>query len=224
MTRYEKRRTEMLQRVRAFGITHITDFPAESLAGRTFAEVGRIVAELSNFETGQISGQGLNRSTGTTKAVARAAVSEDLKAISRVAQSLELDQPGIADKFQYPRSGSARALLAAARSFAVEAAAIREHFVTHELPADFLEDLSADIAVLAKVIEDQTAASVESVALNRTVESVVKQGMLAVKRLDALVRNRFRTDKSTLAAWASASRVDRPPRKVKSAEPSVAAA
>ncbi len=169
--------------------------------------------ELEQHATTQTSSAGAARQGSTSRAVAHAALREDLLAITRTARALALDVPGLDDKFRLPRSGSDTALLNSARAFAADAAPLTAEFIRHELPADFLDDLNADIADFEQAVNSQNTGMDARVAATAAIDGALERGLKAVQRLDVIVRNKFHNDLSTLAAWTSASHVERAPKR-----------
>lgn len=117
MNDVERRRFNMLTRVRDFGAENAADFPANSVGAESFAAVGAVVGELEQSGAAQTSGASAGKQGTTMKAVARENVREDLRAINRTARALALDVAGLEDKFRMPRGSNDQTLLNTARSF-----------------------------------------------------------------------------------------------------------
>ena len=203
------RRFEMFVRVRDFGAEREASFPANSLGGEQFAEV-RIVCEILNeMAASQSSGVGSAHQATASRTNAREALRDSLQAITRTARAMALNMPGLENKFRLPRSGSDQALLSTARAFVADATPLKADFIRHELPASFIEDLQAAIADLERAIGGQNTGRDAHVTATASIDATVERGMAAVRRLDAIVRNKFRDDPATLAAWESARHVER---------------
>ncbi|HEX8178408.1 MAG TPA: hypothetical protein VF525_02585 [Pyrinomonadaceae bacterium] len=212
MNDLETRRYEMMTRVRDYGATQTASFPPTSLGGEQFVIVGAAVEELQRHASAQTSGAGTARQGSTSRANARAALREDLQAITRTARVLALDVPGLESKFRLPRSGSDPALLNTARAFLADAEPLKTDFIRHELPADFLDDLAADIEKFERAINSQHTGKDTHVAATAAIDDALERGLKAVQRLDVIVRNKFHDDPAALAAWTSASHVARAPK------------
>ena len=50
------------------------------------------------------------------------------------------------------------------------------------------------------------------VAANAAIDDAVYRGMITVRKLDAIVRNKYANNPAVLAEWASASHTERAPR------------
>lgn len=224
MNGIERRKFNLFRRVNAFGETHVADFPAESLAGSLFSDLGRIIADLARSGAGQLSTGGTNRASGTTKAATRKNLRRQLVAISRTAKLIGKQVPGVADKFRLPLNNADQTLLMAADAFAKDAPPYRDLFVSHEMSVGFLDELNTARIAFDNAVRDRTAATLESIAVNRGVNAGISQGIEAVRRLDVLIRNKYRNDPATLAAWASVSHLERTTRQTPKTKTDVPAA
>jgi hypothetical protein len=219
MNELENKRYQMLTRVREFGARHASDFPADSFGGQIFAEVGAVITALAGYDTAQSVGRGGARESTVSKATARAALYEHLLAINVTARALALDTPGLETKFRMPRSGTDQVLITAGRAFAADAVPLAGEFQKHEMPANFIDELNADIAVLEEAISGRARNRDSHVAATASLDATVDRGIKAVQRLNAIVRNKCRDDPAALAAWESASHVERRARPVAPPQP-----
>ena len=112
------RRYETLKRVRDFGVTKSSDFPAKSFGRELFSKVTQFVTDLENHGANQATGRGAAQSTTTSKASVREDLRDTLMALNRTARVLAYETPGVDDKFRFPHNSSDQALLNAARAFA----------------------------------------------------------------------------------------------------------
>ena len=149
----ENRKRQMFSRVDGFGAVHVDDFAINSIGTQLFIDLRAIIAEFDGHASSEASGHGSARQGTTTRAGARDALIEALKAIRRTARAMADEVPGLDDKFRMPPDQNDQLLLNAARAFAADAAPLSAQFIAHELPADFLADLNANIAALEQAIE-----------------------------------------------------------------------
>ena len=154
----ENRRREMFIRAHAFGTARAGDFGPTTLGSQLITALGETIAELNVHAANQASGFGGAQQGTSTRAVTRQALRDDLRAISRTAESMAEDTPGLNDRFRMPPAGNDQNLLHAARAFAADAAPLSAQFVSHELPADFLTDLNTDIANFEAAINQQASS------------------------------------------------------------------
>lgn len=61
--------------------------------------------------------------------------------------------------------------------------------------------------------ERTTQAIDEQVAATAQIGAAVRRGMIAVRILNGVVRNRYRSNVGKLAAWTSASHIEKAPKK-----------
>jgi hypothetical protein len=209
----------MFARVKGFGDAHAGDFAPGGLAIRLFANLSTIVTQLDNHAAAETSGRGTAREGTSTRAEAREALRDDLEAINRTARAMAEDTPGIGDKFRLPRGDNDQNLLSAARAFAADAAPLSAQFIAHEMPDDFLTDLNTDIANMETAINLQSSGVGDHVSAGAAIDEAIDAGMVLVRKLDAIVRNRYANDQATLAEWTSASHTERSPRRRSPAAP-----
>ncbi len=146
-----------------------------------------------------------------------------MQALNRTAKAIAADDlPGLEEKFRMPISPSYKAVLISARAFLKDAAPLKAEFIEYDLPADFLENLQDDIEAFEKAEDDQGEGMTKKVGATRTIAEAVATGAAALRKLDALMRNKYRNNVTKLAEWLTASHTERPPQKEKKAKVLVA--
>lgn len=204
----ERRRFEMFVRVRDFGAAHASSFPAASRGRELFTKVNRVVEELTTHAAAQSSGAGAHGTA--SRAAAREELCDDLEAISRTARAVFSASPGLQERFRQPRDKrNDQQLIAAARAFATDATPLRAELIRNELPANFIEHLNADIEAFEASITNQNRCREARISVVESIDAAIDRGVEAVRQLDAIVRNKFRDDPATLAAWTCASYTER---------------
>lgn len=148
---------------------------------------------------------------------ARKALRTDLETICRTARAISLDIPGFKEKCRVPRGNNDNELIQTARAIASDAAPFSAQFIAHEMPADFLNHLNADIANMQEAISHQSSGMGDYIEAGAAIDETLNAGLVIVRKLDAIVRNRFANDPATLAEWNSASHTERSPRRKKPA-------
>lgn len=212
MTNEEIRRLDMFRRVRNFGTSHDPAFPAGSPARIQFDIVAGIVEELEGHSAAQSSGSSARRQSTAGKAVVRNALHEDMEILSRTARAMALDTPGLEERFRLPRKANDHKLLETARAFLADATPLKAGFLHHYVPERVFQDLAANIAAFDEALNGQYAGNESSWSAVAAIDASIERGMDAVRRLDAMVRNRLGRDMSSLAAWESAKHIERPSR------------
>lgn len=209
----EVRKLERLIRVRVFGVAHASSFPATSFGGQKFAALTLIVDELETYGAMQSGGKGAAQASTQAKRAARADVRRKMVAIRDTALALEEVMPGISDNFRVPRGNGDQVLISAARAFVTTATPIKSEFTQREMPATFLEDLTAAVAKFEKAVNEKNVNTEKRIAATAAISAALERGAKLVRELDPVVKNKFRGDSATLAAWHSASHIVRPPKR-----------
>lgn len=209
----ERLRYEMFLRVRTFGASREAEFPPTTLAGELFAGLNGIIEEIDGHTAAQTSGQSAAMESTGSKSAARDELRRDLEAISRTARVMARTIPGLENKFRSPRSISDQALLALARAFASDALPLKLEFTRRGLPDDFLDDLAADIEAFEQAVNQQIQKREAQVTATAALDDAIERGVDTVRELDVIMRNKLATNHAALAAWLSASHIERTPRR-----------
>jgi len=216
----QRRRFERLLRGSDFGAAHAESFPADNKSGKALANLKTIITEIENLDASRNTGASYARQGTSIKGETRAFLHEQLAIIKRTAKVIGLDLPEVKNKFRLPSGNiNDQTLLSIARSFHAEATPLKDKFIEYDLPVDFLDALNRGISDFEKAINQQnTGAGARTSALH-AIEAALERGETEMERLDAAVRNKFRTDPATLAAWESAKRLERAPRSKNATSP-----
>ncbi len=208
-----RRRFERLAGSSAFAVAAAADFTNTSKGGQAAAELTARIAEVEALETSRATSINSQQQATVGKSDGRASLRSQLRALSDTARTIALDHPEVKGSFKY--SGASvgdHTLLATARAFAGEAVALKARFIEYDLPADFLAALNASISSFEEHLDNQIAGKGARVAANAAIEDALRRGEEALERLDTAVRNKYRGEPAKLAAWESASRLERAPR------------
>ncbi len=228
MNNLERRRFEMLGRVKDFATSRPAQFSPETPAGQLLATIVASLAELNEHGSEKTSRKGESRSKQNRKEDMREALREDLLAISRTARALAVRYPELTETFRIPKTMNDVALLTTARAFARDVQPRQSEFVAFELPADFVERLNADIAEFESAISERNTAAENVSTVSGVIDASIARAMEAAMQLDAILKNRYRNDLVSLNAWLRANHVERVGRAAAAPEPtpgqSVAAA
>lgn len=203
------KRIEMLKQVKDFGIAHAASFADGSLGKQLFDSMTPIVTELENKGASQISGRNSAQNIAAVKASVREDLREMLAAINRTARVMAVETPEFEAKFRLPRNINDQKLLNAARAFVLDATPLKDHFIRHEMQADFLNQLTQLVSSFDQATSQKTAAVGTHVAARLTIDENIERGLQLVRQLDVILRNKFNGDPVTLSAWTRASHVAR---------------
>lgn len=206
-------RYDMFIRADEFGKTNVSDFPAKSIGGKQFAEVAAVISLIRRLITDQTTGRDDARFSFNSKASAREDLRDEMSVINRTARAMSYENPGIDLKFRMPANSSDANLLAAARAFYASSEEYADAMVEYGLDADFRAELNDAIREFEESLNAPGAAIDTHVEATADIGEAIRRGMTSVKILDGIVRNRYRNDAGKLAAWTSASHIERIPKK-----------
>ena len=176
----------------------------------TVAKLADVITALGGKSALQVDGAFGQESE--EQRIIRADVEVTLRAFNRSAKSLaeELENPALVDRFRLPAGESDAVLAATLRAYAE---AIRELDLADEFEAMDHEETAGDLDTMAKTFEkseaDQGEALAGRVGATKVIPELLRKGRAAVKTLDAMFKNRYAKNVELLAAWKTASHVDR---------------
>jgi hypothetical protein len=196
--------------VDAFGAANAADFPAASLGGQQFALIHTAVTSTATLGAGQVSGAEQTHSTVLGKVACRFHLHDDMIGITNAAHSLALlGNPTIGGKFLMPHSNGDQALLNSARAFAADAVAFAAALISVGLPATFLTQLNADITAFESLITTKGTALTGQAGATGGLANAAHQAAVALHVLKTIVPNTYKNNPAKLAAWATASHVQK---------------
>src|SRR2546423_1773745 len=209
MDTLETKRIEMFGRVRELGSEHTAQFPAGSYGVGLFARLDTVIRGLEEHALRQSTGKSSVREGTSSKSAARDELWRRLEAISRTARVIAFTSPGLEEKFRLTRGIGDQALIQLARTFAADAVPLKAEVIRRGMPAPFIEALGEEAAEFETAINLKSQGRSAHVAASAEIDELIEEGMRIVRELDAIFRNVFADDPSTLAAWLSASHVER---------------
>jgi len=208
MTTTEKRKHEMLVRVRDFGLARGDRFPKATLGAEAFAAVDAAVNNLNQHGATEFSSRRKARGGASTDTAAYRALVEMVEAISLTGRAVALDTPGADDRFRVTKAQGRRGIMNAARAFARDAEPLASQFIAHGMPEDFVAQLKAKIAGFEQVLHEREARKELNASSRASMNSALESGLAAVQRLDAIVSNVLGDDAAAMASWAVARRIE----------------
>ena len=213
------RRRETFLRLKDFAASH-SDIPATTVWPQLVTDLNTVNTDLEGHAASEAANQGAALQGTDLRGAARAALREDLEAIVRTARAIDEDHPGFKAKFRMPDGTNDQDLIDAALGMATNAAPadVKALFISHALPADFLEDLQEDVAEFQSAITDQSGKVGDRKSSGVSIDVTVDRGMSIRRKMDAVVRNFYRDNAAVLAEWETASHIERGPRGKKAAE------
>jgi hypothetical protein len=204
-----RRRREMFARVKQFQIENPPSIGSVAAAQQTV--INTIVGDTDTSTAAQAEGFLDAGSAFDVKATRRENLRDICAQISRTARSMEYSFDGIAARYRMPPNLNDANLIATAHAFHTNSGTEEADFIAYSMPAGFRDTLADRIADLEASAADTGAAIDKHVAATATAKSQVRSGTVAVRILDGIYRNEFAEDPGTLAAWLSASHVEKAP-------------
>lgn len=134
------------------------------------------------------------------------------RAISDTAKGMEPDFNGISAVFRFSRNLNDADLPARTMGMATDVIPREADFVAYNLPASFLSDHNAEIAAFEAIDNSQFTFTGDRVGAHAALAAAISEGMQLKRTLDPLARNLFNGNPAKIAAWASASHVENPPK------------
>ena len=207
----DSRRYTMFERVQTFGQENAADFLPDSPGGARFAAITQILHDIDSAKAVQQLGG------ATAKEAVIETLRESLRKVVRTARAVAQDDAGFADNFHMPRQGSQAALLTAVDATLLQLGTpgVVAPFVTHGLPADFVQHLAADRLAAANARGEVKGTDHGGVISTAAIDRLMRAGMKEVKYLDAIVHNAYAPPADQLRAWEIARTVERAARRKK---------
>jgi hypothetical protein len=218
MQKSEIRILEMLLSVRQYILSRIAAFPVGSPGHDSYVTVDASIKSMERLASTQALQGHAAREKTTQKQSAEDALHANMEAISRTARSMSRRFPGMEEKFRLPSRKDGQTWLAFGRAFATEAEPLAEEFVSRGLAPDFIDDLRARILAVEQSSDGRAKQTTNRIASTTGVGEAAEEGLAAVRELDAVVRNIYASNEAELAAWLSASHVERAPRRAEEEE------
>jgi hypothetical protein len=213
MKKSETRVLDMLGSVRLHGQTRAAAFPANSRGGELYASVNTCISNIEKHSGEQAERERNFREASKQKNVAEDSLRELMVSVNRTARSMSRTMPGMEEKFRLPPNRDGVMWLAAARAFTAEAEPLADEFVRRNMAPDFIDDLKARILAVVQADDAQQKAESARIEATANLAAAIQQGRADVRELDAIVRNTYAGNEAELAAWESASHVERAPRR-----------
>jgi hypothetical protein len=206
MNNKDRRRYEMLARVRDFGASNGHLFPESSLAQQAFGEVTSGVKEIETHDLAEASASVSARAT--RKLEARRALVERLMLVAKTAQVVSGSGPDFKAHFQVPDTTNDHLLLTTARKFATHAAPVAEQFIAHGMASTFVADLGARIEQFEGALRDRGVSRDQQMAARDGIKKGLATALAAARKLDVIVSNHLASDSAVRGVWKRNRRIE----------------
>jgi hypothetical protein len=204
---------DMGRRVAEFTRAYAASFPAGSHASTLIAKIVAAVELMETMGAKQENAERNGRDATDRKEAKKASLLGLMRPVNRTARGMKKLFPDIGNQFAMPRTYSDQSVINVARSYITSAPPLIAEFTKRGLAANFPDALAAGVTAVESAIDAQAEALGEQTAATAGVAAGQKQLTDALHEFDPLVRNTLGNDPQALAAWKSASHVERAPKK-----------
>ena len=213
MRHTDRRKFDMLARIRNFGVAHRGLFPDTSTVHPAFDVVIAEVAQLEALDVAER--QASNSARAARKDVARRALLDTLTRAKTTARVLAKTIPALEEHLELPGAVDDRRLITVARQFAEAAAPYAGEFAGYGIAIDAIGE---QCQTLETAISDRGLRRGEQIRVRAQIDTCLARALAAVATLDVAVPNHLASDPVTLAAWKRERRVHKPKRARAAAE------
>ncbi len=171
-----------------------------------------VIGSLIRAILAQDAGTGDYHGGTTGKSVQRDGLLAVLRGFNKSAGAIATADatPEIMDNFRMPHGTNDTVIAARARAFADAAGPLKAKFLALEHPADFIEALRQRVADFENADSDQNTGLQDQVGATASIDDLIDQGLVILKQLDAIMHNKYAGNPEKLAAWLTASNIQRP--------------
>jgi hypothetical protein len=212
MTDEGRRRWEAFMRMHQFNLDNPGDHAAGSPGAAQFAVLANIVTNVQASGSEQAAAVGESGQKFEIKGTKRENMRAIMSEMSTLARSMEYEIDGIQAQFRMPRNRNDADLLNGARAFHSESAQYEADFIRYGIDnhfrdqlADAANEFEASMLAAASAVGERVEATAE-------LEDWVVQGMRARRILDPINRIKYADNPGKLAAWLSASHIEKAPK------------
>jgi hypothetical protein len=210
----QRKHFERGARVSAFGAANPADFPTNSVAGESLARLNEQLERIETLNVAKATSMSAQQQGSQGRRDVRAQLRSHIKNIYDTAKIIGRDHPEVKGLFQRAQTDkSDQTLLAVARSYSAAAQPLKARFIEYGMAADFFDSFNADIEDFEQHIARQSEGTGTRVATNAGLEDALRLVDEEVERLKIINHNKYGNDPAKLAAWESASHLERPARK-----------
>jgi hypothetical protein len=213
MNASQRRKLDKFQREARFMADNAADFPGNSPGDKAANLQIDVIAEIENYAAQQISGSDSSRQETSVKDDYLDDLIEMIRDINRAANAFADEVPGIEQKFRLPRTRSQQNIVSTAQSFQTDATPLKAKFIEYGLDADFLTDLHDTIDHVRNRSSQADSAQGQQTTATGGLTYAIGRGMDVSRKLDAIVKIKYRNNPAKLSAWAVASHLERAPQR-----------
>jgi hypothetical protein len=232
MEKKDQNRFDMVKRAGVFLTTNAADYttirPPDLVLAPGQLQIQAIAAAINTPDTGLIAMIGKNATTQqsgsgeyhggvTTKTTLRDGLMLEIKGLNRSAATIAAatKNPGLMDSFRMPYGEPNEILVAKANAMADAAEPQAAEFIKLYHAATFVDDFRQRVTEFDEAEDDESAAEQKQAGATQGFAPLLADALLKVKQADAFMHNFYKNDAVKLGEWATASHIERAPRKKK---------
>lgn len=209
---------DMFGLVSTFGRDNAADFPAGSQTAATFARLAVVMLEIDQGHTDK------KVSRTSVKKAKLDKLRVEMRNLAATAREIDKKEPGVAAEFRLPTIPSQAALLANGRKMVEElkTQGMLARFTAFEVSANIVAELETLIGEIEVEKDECESGDVEGVENTASINLAIEKGKYLVDSLSAAIQNKYKNNPAKLAAWATASHIERAPKRKKAEAPKTA--
>lgn len=201
------------QRSYVFMDAQAEDFPADGKGGTLAARLKELLTQAAELDMTRAANANKRRQGTEGREGTRVALRRMVKTAWDTYKTISRDRTNLKGLFESPsKIKNDHSLVTTARVYADTAATLAGLFAEYGLAATFFVDMRAKADSIGSYIALQNAGTGAGVDTTAALEETIRQMDEVIESLDTVVTNKYRDDPAKLAAWKSASRVERGPR------------
>ena len=210
MNNKQRKHFECGTRISAYCAANPEDFPADSVAGACLMRLNEHLASIETLHVAKATNISAQQQGAQGRRELRQAIRSQIATLYRTAELMGRDHPEAKGVFQrLPSDKSDQTLLAYARAYSAAAKPLKARFSEYEVSSEYLDSFDANIDAFEASMARQSEGAGGRVASNAGIEDALRHVDEEVDRLDVIARNKYRNDPAKLAAWESASHLER---------------
>jgi hypothetical protein len=210
----QRRHFERGARVSAHCAANPEDFPADSVAGASLKRLNEHLAAIETLDVAKATNMSAQQQGSQGRRELRQAIRSQITTYYKTSEVIGRDHPEVKGIFQRVQTDkSDRTLLAFARSYSTAAKPLKSLFSEYGVSSDYFDSFDTNIDAFETHIARQNEGAGARVASNAGIEEALRHVDEEVGRLDVIARNKYRSDPAKLAAWESASHLERSARR-----------
>jgi len=176
-------------------------------ATQLITEVGTSYTTMLSLGSAQSGGTADWQNGTDQRSLAAQAMRDYLRDLVDTAVVLDAELYPGAGVIRMPRTGSMQALRDRSQAALTALGPIKAAFVAMDWPADVDEQFAALIADYDTATLDQSEGRYDQMAATAGLPPAGKAGVVAVRKLNAIMKRRLKADPGLLAAWKAATRI-----------------